>query len=171
MQFVACEKEPENKPNPKPEKEKSAELSVIWDQWVYDDSTGTYMYPPQFAGDYVAVFVHQPYTTNKLGMVIYDRITGEPHPAWDHEPNFSGNATSDWEIGGENKDVVVILSGRTLYAYDINTAQELWTKYSGTDEYYNFRLNSFGNYLYVSKCPATIEAACKIGLFECLSMV
>ncbi len=161
LQIIACEKEPENKPNPKPEKEQSAELSVIWENWIYDDSTGAFLYSPRFAGNYVAIFAHQPYTTNngKLGMVIYDRITGEPHPAWDYEPNFSGNATSDWEIGGENKDVVVILSGRTLYAYDINTAQELWTKYSGADEVFIPQISSFDNDLFVGVKPAGIENA------------
>jgi len=162
LQLFSCKKESE-KPSPTPhiEQDKSAELSIVWKNWIYNDSAGAFIYSPRFAGDYVAIYSFMPYHNNsgKLGMVIYDKETGEPHPAWNHEPNFNVNSTSDWEIGGENKDIVVILSGRTLYAYDINTAQEIWTKYSGTEEVFMPEINSFGDDLFVGIKPEGIENA------------
>ena len=116
LQFISCEK-PLEKGEIPPVTE--AELSVVWKKIIYDNHGGAFAYSPLFTGNYVAICTRMPYDdANKIGVVIYDKATGEPHPAWNHEPDFN-ESISDWDIGGVNDDIAVLSASRFIYAYDI----------------------------------------------------
>ncbi|MCK5847395.1 MAG: PQQ-binding-like beta-propeller repeat protein [Bacteroidales bacterium] len=153
LNLFACEK-PLEKGEVPPVAE--AKLSVVWKNFIYDNHGGAFMYSPLFAGNYVAICTRMPYDdAAKIGLVIYDKVTGKPHPAWNHEPDFN-ESISDWDIGGANDDIAVLSASRYIYAYDINTGQEIWHKTSGNN-YYSTKISVFGDNLFYIESPPQVE--------------
>ena len=153
LSLFACEKDEPKDNKPPDTTTEEPVLDVVWKQAVYDDTMGAYFHPPKFAGDYV-VFCSKPTFDGKHagGLVVYDKQTGERHPAWDHEPEFDVKySIKDFEVGGENRDVLFVSSPYKLFAWDLNTGNELWT--IDADHYFDPEASSFGNYFFQCITP------------------
>lgn len=157
LSLFACEKDEPKDNKPADTTPEEPVLDVLWKQAVYEDTMGAYFHPPKFAGDYV-VSCSKPTFDGKHagGLVVYDKQTGEPHPAWDHEPEFDVKySINDFEVGGVNQDVLFISSAYKLFAWDLNTGNELWT--IDAEHYFSSEASSFGNYFFQTEYPLGIR--------------
>ncbi|MFW6020105.1 MAG: hypothetical protein ACOCPM_05940, partial [Bacteroidales bacterium] len=130
ISLFACEKDELKDNKPPGVTPEEPFLDVVWRKAVYNDTAGAYYHPPKFAGDYV-VFCSKSTFDGKHagGLAVYNKQTGERHPAWNHEPEFDGNySINDFEVGGTNQDVLFINARKKLYAWDLTTGDEIWSR-------------------------------------------
>jgi outer membrane protein assembly factor BamB len=105
------------------------DLEVLWRMPFYPDSTSSYYFNPDFAGQYI-VFANESSDAGhypKIG--VYDRFTGKQHLAWEYgHTNIieSNGQLDDCKIGGTNKDIVCVFAENNLYGYNLSTGQQLW---------------------------------------------
>ncbi len=152
----ACTKEQEYIPEGKSNSIIPTEnfLEIVWQQMVYDDTTGADFLSPLFSNNYVVFCAHGPWSSNDggVGLVVLNRETGERHPAWNHEPDILNMAIADWDIGGENNDIIILNNQLNLYAYSVNTGNLIWEKMA--DDYFTPRISTFGKYIFATQEPS-----------------
>ena len=125
-------------------------MAVEWFRPFLADPNGAYFADPYLSGDYVAFCATDPLgTTNTPGIGVYNRFTGEKHPAWQDEPgtNISLDGVSDWLISSKYDHLALFRDYQGIHCYDVNSGSEKWSIGQ-----YNFRqrINDFGDKLYCS---------------------
>jgi outer membrane protein assembly factor BamB len=105
-------------------------LHVVWSKPFYADSTQSVILDPIVTDRYV-VFVGRPYfslTKSGSRIAVFDKTTGEYHPAWKEGIDEDINQTvNDFLIGGKDKDVIFCSTSDFLHAFSIPTGKRLWT--------------------------------------------
>lgn len=156
---IGCKKPPIDPP---PVDNSKTNLSVVWHNVFYSDSTLAYFHDPYFSNEYVAFCSYQILGGSNMlaGIGVYNKETGANHYLWDTEPGSTFNMTgiSDWKIGGENNNLAVFCNGNIIKCYDINSGTEIWLK---DIHNINFRFNILGNNVYVNT-----ESQTKAVLYE-----
>jgi len=144
---MSCKKDPLPEPEP-PSNVFKSNLYVEWYKYFYQDTSGGYFKDPNFSGDYVSFLCYDVVYGNGLpGVGIFNKQTGEKHPAWNCNPgsNFYFSGVSDWLIGGNNNNYIATLEDFNLKCYDLNTATLKWNIYS---QHIMPRIGNYGNYVY-----------------------
>lgn len=127
-------------------------LNVKWYKYFYSDTSGAYFQNPYFFDNYV-VFCSDmiAYGNGKLGIGVFDKLTGAKHPMWNNEPGGivgSTGSISNWVIGGNSNKYAIFCSTYKIYCYDLETGSLHWN-ISVTD--LEPRICSFGNYIFYIK--------------------
>ncbi|MDD2636875.1 MAG: PQQ-binding-like beta-propeller repeat protein [Bacteroidales bacterium] len=149
---IGCKKPPIDPPPPV--ENTKTNLSVVWQNVFYSDSTAAYFHDPYFSNEYVAFCSYQLVGVSNInaGIGVYNKETGVKHTLWNNEPGSTFNMTgiSDWKICGQNNNLAAFCNGSAVKCYDINDGSEIW---SITDDFLP-RINDFGPYLYCSDVSA-----------------
>ena len=108
------------------------DLSVVWIRPYHSDTSHDGKGTPLLTGDYV-VFTNSNndiYPQNG-GFGIYNKKTGEKHPAWQNEVGEqlgTIDKLSTEKLAGKNNELLIVSSYYRTYAFDINSGAKLWTK-------------------------------------------
>ncbi len=121
-------------------------LAVVWQDFFYEDSAfadmETYIY---LSDNHVAFYcdmVSGSDFTNKIGVNLYHKETGEKHPRWNDILEL--DHYSDWDI---YDNYLFFCDNKDIKCYDINTKTEKWSIHNGNFE---FRFDIFWNKIYTS---------------------
>jgi outer membrane protein assembly factor BamB len=170
---LGCKKEPVTPviPIPVDTNTYQTKLDIKWIQWYDTDTVGAYMLDPMFFGDYVAFCTRSLVNESKgsLGFAIFNRITGERHPVWDHYfPDLVAGTSDDipdWRLCGQNGDIAVLTTRNRLFAWDLSTGQMLWQHHHAP--YFGLhKLSSVGSVPYHSYYHGTNKIWNKLARFN-----
>ena len=105
-------------------------LEVIWTKIFHSDSLPDIFLDPIFFEDYIVLSNrHEPFSGKQRGIRVFHKLTGENHPAWNHEPGGlvdNNDDIDDIQIGGPNHDILFVTNKEDLYATDLKTGRRLW---------------------------------------------
>jgi len=115
-------------PKPNTETVDNTKLSIVWSKNFYLDSVSAYFLDPIFAGNYI-VYASEGDDKREANIRVFNKLTGEPHSAWQHTNGLIDRADIDGcVVGGNNQNTVFTTNQLELYAFDIQTGQRLWKK-------------------------------------------
>jgi outer membrane protein assembly factor BamB len=135
---ISCEKPEPIKPieppaTEPPEEEYPTNLEVIWEAFFHSDGYGDYFLDYAIAGEQYLVLANIFDRTNNKprGIGVYNMQTGQRHSAWQSDPGGIFAITEhenllDCKVAGKNKDIILIYSGKNLFAYSLHTGQRMW---------------------------------------------
>ena len=143
-----------------------AKLYIVWHKSVFDDNAGAIFDNPYFSNNYVGFSAKLLYDKNdgKLGAVLLNKLTGDRHPAWNHEPNIS-DYIPDWDIAGEDKGVVVYNNSFFLSLYSVNTGEEI-PEFNPAPNMIPPRISTFGNIVFMGISPHGNDVWGELGAFN-----
>ncbi|MBP5413083.1 MAG: PQQ-binding-like beta-propeller repeat protein [Bacteroidales bacterium] len=108
------------------------DLSVVWIRPYHSDTSFDGRGTPLFVGDYVIFVNNSGIYPKNSGFGVYDKKTGEKHPAWQGEV---GEQLGEWDkltmahLAGVHNELLIVSSHFKTYAFDINSGTKIWTKY------------------------------------------
>lgn len=125
-----CKCKPEQPDYPKPFF-LPTDLSVVWIRPYHSDTSFDGRSTPLFVGDYVIFVNNSGIYPKNGGFGVYDKKTGEKHPAWQGEV---GEQLGEWDkltmahLAGVHNELLIVSSHFKTYAFDINAGTRIWTK-------------------------------------------
>ncbi|MDR2010764.1 MAG: PQQ-binding-like beta-propeller repeat protein [Bacteroidales bacterium] len=126
---TACDKKPV--PPEEPIATYKTKLEVVWTRYFHSDKIGGELFlDPIFWNDHVVISSsHGSHYTKQQRIRVLNKLTGEDHPAWAHEPGGivdQGNFMECIHIGGHDNNILFTGDDLCLYAVDLNTGQRIW---------------------------------------------
>lgn len=107
------------------------ELNIVWHYPFHTDTGSAESFlTPLIVGDHV-IFSSSFNTApgKEQGFRVLHKITGENHPAWQHEPGGvvdSGDIINAIQRGGTAHPIIFAGNSSALYAIDLNSGKKLW---------------------------------------------
>jgi outer membrane protein assembly factor BamB len=140
-------------------------LEVLWEAFFHSDSVGDFFWDYAVAGEQYLVLanIYDRINDKPRGIGVYNMQTGQQHPAWQNDPGgifaaIEREDLKDYKIAGKNKDIILIYSGKNLFAYSLHTRQRLWnldmTNISGLP-----RISAVADHAFVTYGPAGYAAS------------
>jgi outer membrane protein assembly factor BamB len=108
-------------------------LAVLWNADFHSDGEGDFFWDYEMANNQYIVLanIYDSDGGKPRGIGVYDKLTGERHPAWKNDPccifalgelEYLRNC----KIAGKDKDIILIYSGQELFAYGLHSGQRMW---------------------------------------------
>ena len=107
------------------------DLSVVWIRPYHSDTSYDGSGFPLLTGDYVVFTNNSGVYPQNGGFGIYNKKTGEKHPAWQSEVGEQLGTTDKLitsNLAGKNNELLIVGSHKRIYAFDIHSGAKLWTK-------------------------------------------
>ena len=104
------------------------DLSVVWIRPYHSDTSFDGRSTPLFVGDYVIFVNNSGIYPKNGGFGVYDKKTGEKHPAWQGEV---GEQLGEWDkltmahLAGVHNELLIVSSHFKTYAFDINAGTRI----------------------------------------------
>ncbi|MDR2010763.1 MAG: PQQ-like beta-propeller repeat protein [Bacteroidales bacterium] len=125
---TACDKKPVSSERPPSTYE--TKLEVVWTRDFHSDKKGELFLDPIFWNDYVIISSsHGSAPGKQRGIRVMNKLNGEDHPVWAHEPGGivdQGHFMECIHIGGYDNSILFTGDEPYLYAVNLNTGQRLW---------------------------------------------
>ena len=107
------------------------DLSMVWIRPYHSDTSYDGSGFPLLTGDYVVFANNSGVYPQNGGFGIYNKKTGEEHPAWQSEVGEQLGTTDKLitsNLAGKNNELLIVGSHKRIYAFDIHSGAKLWTK-------------------------------------------
>ncbi|MDR2010371.1 MAG: PQQ-binding-like beta-propeller repeat protein [Bacteroidales bacterium] len=123
---TACDKKPV--PPEEPITTYKTKLEVVWTRYFHSDKIGGELFfDPIFWNNYVIIASSNgSHYTKQWGIRVLNKLTGEDHPVWAHEPGGIVDQGNFMECIHLGDNILFAGDEPYLYAIDLNTGQRLW---------------------------------------------